>query len=488
MSSSATHAVSRTRCYVSVVVVALINFFEVGILKSYGVIFIDITRDLATSTTLVGTAIGISFGIAYIFAFVSVQLMRHFSIRSVVVVGSLIGIIGFISSSFSKDGSQFIVALLVSGIGNSLVFYPASVSLLMIFPDNFPVVLGIAKCGGGIGMMALPVLMEKLRVIYGWRGAVLIIGGLGLNCVACGCLLPTESIAVSSSDSPAEASSSSDPLGREEMRGSGSKRGTDIKERAKHLRDVLGAFGNYLHLDLFLEFPWFICEVMSSSMTGLAYNAWVVYVVPNALAKGHPLSRAVFLSTVGGAANIVGRITTGLVSKTEYISDIALFSLLNTVAAVAFSLNICTSSFLVLCFLSCANGYVVGSFSVIISYLPKSYVSPEVMVIAMYFSTAAFGLGAPAGGALMGSLYEISGSFNTGFFVAAAIHVTVIIVSTLPFSFGILQRIFGELRLHSASRNQLQSISPFRVQMQSISPDTEPSYVQTGTQCQGLNN
>ena len=56
---------------------------------------------------------------------------------------------------------------------------------------------GIAVCGSGLGSAILAPLIEWLINIYGWKGAMLIISGLILNCCVCGALFrPIEYIKI----------------------------------------------------------------------------------------------------------------------------------------------------------------------------------------------------------------------------------------------------------------------------------------------------
>ena len=52
------------------------------------------------------------------------------------------------------------------------------------FYDNVPaegsnLAYGFADSGCAIGMIFLPILTEYLREIYGWRGAILLLAGIG---------------------------------------------------------------------------------------------------------------------------------------------------------------------------------------------------------------------------------------------------------------------------------------------------------------------
>jgi len=62
------------------------------------------------------------------------------------------------------------------------------VSVTCYFEKKRSLATGIAVCGSGLGTFLFAPLIEHLIVEYGWRGAILIIAGLVLNCAILGAL------------------------------------------------------------------------------------------------------------------------------------------------------------------------------------------------------------------------------------------------------------------------------------------------------------
>jgi hypothetical protein len=62
------------------------------------------------------------------------------------------------------------------------------VSVTCYFEKKRSLATGIAVCGSGLGTFVFAPLTEYLIVEYGWRGAMLIIAGLVLNCSILGAL------------------------------------------------------------------------------------------------------------------------------------------------------------------------------------------------------------------------------------------------------------------------------------------------------------
>jgi MFS family permease len=48
---------------------------------------------------------------------------------------------------------------------------------------------GIASAGAGFGMLVLTTLAAQLEENYTWKGTLIILAGVSLNCIACGALM-----------------------------------------------------------------------------------------------------------------------------------------------------------------------------------------------------------------------------------------------------------------------------------------------------------
>lgn len=78
---------------------------------------------------------------------------------------------------------------LFTGIGFGMVFLPAVVSVGYYFSTKRALATGIAVCGSGMGAFIFAPFCQKLLEIYDWRGAMVILAGLTLNCAVFGALM-----------------------------------------------------------------------------------------------------------------------------------------------------------------------------------------------------------------------------------------------------------------------------------------------------------
>lgn len=89
-----------------------------------------------------------------------------------------------------------------AGFGFGLIYLPAIVSVTMYFEKYRSLATGIAVCGSGLGTFIFSPLSGYLIEEYGWRGTMLIIGGITLNCIIFGATFkPLQAVPSSRKDS-----------------------------------------------------------------------------------------------------------------------------------------------------------------------------------------------------------------------------------------------------------------------------------------------
>ncbi|XP_072175535.1 monocarboxylate transporter 7-like [Diadema setosum] len=164
-------------------------FLELGNVRAIGVIINDSTAELRISTAFTGTVISVSAGLMFSMAIFITPLLRKFSPRQLVMFGGTLSSLGLVLSSFAQNGGHFAATFSLYGLGFCSVIVISNSVPAMYFPDLFEVAAGINVTGGAIGVLVLPVLMEKLYEAYGWRGALLLLGAVNFHSVSFGALL-----------------------------------------------------------------------------------------------------------------------------------------------------------------------------------------------------------------------------------------------------------------------------------------------------------
>ena len=105
------------------------------------------------------------------------------------MIGFILATLGFVLTSFATRVEHLLLSYsLLLGIGLGASYVPCMSILAKYFGRRRALATGIAASGSGIGTCIFPVLVHGLQEQYGWRGALLILGAVNLNGVACGAL------------------------------------------------------------------------------------------------------------------------------------------------------------------------------------------------------------------------------------------------------------------------------------------------------------
>ena len=80
------------------------------------------------------------------------------------------------------------VQVFISGFGISMVYLPAILAVGFYFENHRALANGITMSGSGIGTFIYSPLCNYLQSEYSWKGAVLILSGITLHCIALGAL------------------------------------------------------------------------------------------------------------------------------------------------------------------------------------------------------------------------------------------------------------------------------------------------------------
>ncbi|XP_077594386.1 monocarboxylate transporter 4-like [Stigmatopora nigra] len=117
-------------------------------------------------------------------------LVNRFGCRPVMMVGGILASLGMILASFATTVVHIYLSVgVVTGLGLALNFQPSLIMLNRYFSEKRPLANGLAAAGSPVALCCLSPLGQILQYRYGWRGGFLILGGLLLNCCACGALM-----------------------------------------------------------------------------------------------------------------------------------------------------------------------------------------------------------------------------------------------------------------------------------------------------------
>ncbi len=164
------------------------------------------------------------------------------------------------------------------------------------FTTNYAIAVGIGHAGSPLGLIIMAPLIQLFLDTYGWRGTMLLLGGINLNIAVCGALLCQPSTRGSQ-----EVKYTPVPSSVEECKTK--PRGIFLKETLMTIKTRSGISVCFT-LSFWIPTFIFICN----GTTGIL---WFAYFIDHVQAKGFTAYDAVLFTTVGGLANVIIKILTG---------------------------------------------------------------------------------------------------------------------------------------------------------------------------------
>ncbi|XP_064638937.1 monocarboxylate transporter 12-like [Lineus longissimus] len=168
----------------------MVRVFLYGMTSTSGIIYIILLDDFEAGkakTAIVGSLITAS---GFFIGTFAGGLVNKLGCRPVVILAGLLAGVGLGSSMFAMNVVYMIITYgVVTGIGFGMCYVPCSVLVSQYFDKKRNLALGLASGGGGLGAFLFPIILRQLIVTFGWRGTLLLCGGMSLNICVCGALM-----------------------------------------------------------------------------------------------------------------------------------------------------------------------------------------------------------------------------------------------------------------------------------------------------------
>ncbi|XP_029311473.1 monocarboxylate transporter 4 [Cottoperca gobio] len=175
----------------------VITGFSYAFPKAVSVFFKELIREFDVGYTDTALISSILLAMLYGTGPLCSVLVNRFGCRPVMMVGGVFASLGMILASFATSIIHiYLCTGVITGLGLALNFQPSLIMLNLYFSEKRPLANGLAAAGSPVALCCLSPLGQILQFQYGWRGGFLILGGILLNCCACGALmrplLPTQ--------------------------------------------------------------------------------------------------------------------------------------------------------------------------------------------------------------------------------------------------------------------------------------------------------
>lgn len=172
-----------------------VQFWVTGLMKSYGVLYVEVMETFKDSSASVASWIpAILSCLCLALAPVTSMLCQKYSCRAVVFVGGLFCALGLTISYFATSLIHlFFTFGVLTGIGGGLSTTPGIILVSQYFDKHRALANGICVSGTAAGSFVFPLLIKILVDNFGFHGTILLLGGCMLHvCVSATLYRPLE--------------------------------------------------------------------------------------------------------------------------------------------------------------------------------------------------------------------------------------------------------------------------------------------------------
>ncbi|XP_033101961.1 uncharacterized protein LOC117105057 [Anneissia japonica] len=393
-----------------------------GATSSFGIFLTDFAGELNVGLRVIGAASSLLTSVLHLFSPVGAYIATKLGYRRTIVIGTLMISVGLMLSSQVREPWQlFFSHSLVTGIGMTLMYTNVIAFVGLACDKHISIANGVVAAGTAAGWITIPLLINVLREIYGWRGALLLLGAIVFHATVLSLVLfrsPSAKLKLETGKSEYSKEILDDgnfmELRCDEVE--------DTKENSQEIKSNAALLMVYLQLPL--TYPLFGFLIIVANLMFLGYAGTLFHLVASAIKRGIPETKAMLLMTVYGIGNIISRLLHGVPIKLKLITSQNLFVIALIVAGV--------STYL-LPFCETYEGIVSGTFFIGLSTgtcVPLVFLCTREIVGIKDFPKAlgmvmlTTGLAGVTGGFFTGWIYDFFGSYNTAFFVIGSFFFT----------------------------------------------------------------
>lgn len=160
----------------------LVNILIPGTIKSFGVLFVEFLEAFEASPVTAAWIPALCYFLYSSLGPLSSILSVKYSYKTVTIVGGTFAAVGMICTFWATSVTYLYVSYgVMVGIGAGLSFPPTVYIVTSYFLRLRGLANGLCISGSALGSIILPPVLRYLLETFGYRGAVLIMGGVTLN-------------------------------------------------------------------------------------------------------------------------------------------------------------------------------------------------------------------------------------------------------------------------------------------------------------------
>jgi MFS family permease len=390
----------------------------IGLMLGYAPIFVYsfsvFIKSLAQDFHASRTSISLAFTLANLMQSVGApligRLVDRFGAHKVIIPSTVLFGLVLISFKYSSTSLWHLYAffILIGLIGVGTAPVPYGIVVSRWFDKRRGLALGLMMMGLSCGAILLPLIAQRLIVLFGWRTAYAIVGfaALAISVPVVGTFLK---------DSPEKMGLQPDGE-------------PDLNAGSQQQKNEQGVTWSAARRQ-----PTFWLLASAFFLLGASVHACVIHLVPMLTDHGISLQRAAFASSLLGVALLIGRVFTGYFLDRFFGPYVAMLLFSGVAVGISLLWSGAGGSFpLLAAFLV---GLGMGAEADIIAYLTSRYFGLRSFGVIYGFLFATFTLAGALGPVLMGVGFDHLGSYRAPllFFLAATLVATAFLTRLGPY-------------------------------------------------------
>uniref|UniRef100_A0A9J7XAQ6 Monocarboxylate transporter 13 n=1 Tax=Cyprinus carpio carpio TaxID=630221 RepID=A0A9J7XAQ6_CYPCA len=380
-----------------------------GLIRSLGVFFVEFVQYFGESAQAVSWITSIGLAMQQLMSPVSAAASNVYGARPVVMMGGFLSGLGFILASQATSLLHLYLTMgLISGLGWALIFTPTVASVMQYFTLRRSLAMGLGFTGVGLASFAFSPLFQYLVEAYAWRGALLVLGGLSFNMIACGALIR--------------------PLGKPKVVVK-AENSTKLNKCSSLFSRICEGFELAL-----LSHRGFLTYSVAITLFNAGYFIPYVHLVAHSRHIGFNEYQAAFVISVTGVADIVGRVASGWFSdlgRMRMQHMLVVWTGLLGLSLMLIPVAVVYSGLLVV---SVVYGFCAGAMTPLAFAVVPEIVGMERMLGALGLLQLIESIGGLLGAPLSGWLKDYTGMYTLSFIAAGSFLVLGMLVTmTLPY-------------------------------------------------------
>ncbi|XP_071798847.1 monocarboxylate transporter 12-like [Asterias amurensis] len=396
-------------------------FMWIGIIKGQGIMLPTLTEQFTTEAWLTGWLMVIVSGSIYLTGVFAAPLESIFGTRAVIVASGFMVGGSVIAASFATSIVQLAV-ILALGFGPGISFaYILSKSLIgRCFMTNYATANGIGQIGSPLGLILMAPLVQLLLDTYGWRGAMLLLGGFGLHLAVCGALLRHPLAEKQNQESYQQIPSCEDSKSK-------LRRDNESSSRIQLLEEVLMKIKRSFGISVCLQKTFWIPTVIAIS-NRLLHTLWSVYYVDHILSKGFSAEDAIVFCIAAGVAKLTAKLLTGPLVDRGVLKLRALMTILLALCSISLLTDPLVNSYWLAIVNVAIYDFSNGGITSLNDVYIRELIGPELLTCAFGWMEMVTGIVISCSGFFPGLIHDRTGSYDLAFVMMGCVCLASLVV------------------------------------------------------------